>query len=53
MNIFLYIFTYFFYRILNKRQQRKWDAMSPKEQQEYLDTTTDVGNKRLNFRFVY
>lgn len=23
------------------------------EQQEYLDTTTDKGNQRLNFRFSY
>ncbi|KAI0347971.1 MFS general substrate transporter [Trametopsis cervina] len=53
MNLFLYVFIYFFYRALNAKRAKKWDAMSPKEQQEYLDTTTDVGNKRLNFRFVY
>ncbi|KAI0684763.1 major facilitator superfamily domain-containing protein [Cytidiella melzeri] len=53
MNICLYIFTYFFYRTLNFRRAKKWEALSPKEQQEYLDTTADKGNKRLNFRFVY
>ncbi|KAI0803189.1 major facilitator superfamily domain-containing protein [Irpex lacteus] len=53
MNICLYIFTYFFYRTINARRTKKWDAMSPEEQQEYLDKTTDIGNKRLNFRFVY
>ncbi|KAI0095223.1 major facilitator superfamily domain-containing protein [Irpex rosettiformis] len=53
LNICLYIFTYFFYRTINTRRAKKWDTMSPKEQQEYLDTTTDNGNKRLNFRFVY
>ena len=70
MNIVLYLFTYLFYRGLNARRARKWNAMSHKvrvsltmsltlltslvqEQQEYLDTTTDKGNQKLNFRFTY
>ncbi|EKM48229.1 uncharacterized protein PHACADRAFT_109252, partial [Phanerochaete carnosa HHB-10118-sp] len=53
MNIVLYIFTYFFYRTLNKRRERVWNSWTPKEQQDYLDTTEDQGNKRMNFRFVY
>ncbi|KAI0937175.1 hypothetical protein AcV5_005134 [Taiwanofungus camphoratus] len=53
MNIVLYVLTYFFYRLINKRRDAKWSAMTPKEQQEYLDTTTDQGNQKLNFRFVY
>ncbi|KAI0074256.1 MFS general substrate transporter [Panus rudis PR-1116 ss-1] len=53
LNIVLYAFTYIFYRTINKRRDRIWNAMTPKERQEYLDTTTDVGNQRLNFRFSY
>ncbi|GJE86200.1 MFS general substrate transporter [Phanerochaete sordida] len=53
MNIVLYVFTYFFYRTLNKRRERIWNSWTPKEQQDYLDTTEDQGNKKMNFRFVY
>jgi len=53
MNIALYFLTWLFYRTINKRRERKWDSMTPDEQQDYLDKTTDKGNQRLNFRFVY
>ncbi|KAF9486410.1 MFS general substrate transporter [Pholiota conissans] len=53
MNISLYIGTYFFYRTLNARREKIWTSMSSKEQQEYLETTADDGNKRLDFRFAY
>ncbi|KAI0699337.1 MFS general substrate transporter [Cerioporus squamosus] len=53
MNIFLYLFTYLFYTGLNKRRERIWNAWTAKEQQEYLDTTKDEGNAKMNFRFVY
>ncbi|KAF8203870.1 major facilitator superfamily domain-containing protein [Pholiota molesta] len=53
MNICLYIGTYFFYRTLNARREKIWKAMSLKEQKEYLETTKDDGNKRLDFRFAY
>ncbi|KAI0073949.1 MFS general substrate transporter [Panus rudis PR-1116 ss-1] len=53
MNIVLYGLTFLFYRTINKRRERKWNAMTPEERQHYLDTTTDVGNQRLNFRFSY
>ncbi|KAA1467780.1 MFS general substrate transporter [Dentipellis sp. KUC8613] len=53
MNLALYAFTFFFYRILNKRREKKWDSMTEKEQTEYLQTTKDVGNQRLDFRFAY
>ncbi|KAF5355755.1 hypothetical protein D9756_003708 [Leucocoprinus leucothites] len=53
MNICLYIFAYSFYRTLNARRERKWNSMSVQEQQDYINNTKDIGNKRLDFRFVY
>ncbi|KAF7436345.1 hypothetical protein PC9H_003178 [Pleurotus ostreatus] len=53
MNIVLYICTFFFYREINKRRDRRWEAMDEKQRQEYLETTKDEGNKRLDFRFAY
>jgi hypothetical protein len=48
----LYPLTYFFYRTINKRRDTTWDSMSSKEKSEYLSTTTDEGNRRLDFRFA-
>ncbi|KAJ3857261.1 major facilitator superfamily domain-containing protein [Lentinula lateritia] len=53
MNIVLYIGTYFFYKSINKRRDRIWNAWSKEQQQEYLETTRDEGNQRLDFRFAY
>lgn len=53
MNIILYMFTFFFYRSINKQRDRKWSKMSLMEQEEYLRTTHDQGNAKLNFRFLY
>ncbi|TCD62435.1 hypothetical protein EIP91_006897 [Steccherinum ochraceum] len=53
MNIAMYAGTWLFYRTINARRAKVWDAWSPKERQEYLDTTKDEGNEKLNFRFVY
>jgi len=48
----LYPLTYLFYRNTNTSRDKKWDAMDPKEKSEYLRTTKDEGNKRLDFRFA-
>ncbi|TCD62157.1 hypothetical protein EIP91_007285 [Steccherinum ochraceum] len=53
MNIVLYLFTYVFYRSINAKRAKIWDAWTPEQRQEYLDTTKDKGNERLNFRYVY
>ncbi|KZT08560.1 MFS general substrate transporter [Laetiporus sulphureus 93-53] len=53
MNICLYIFTFFFYRTINRRRDRIWYSMTPSEQEHYLKTTEDEGNAKLTFRFAY
>ncbi|KAF9444379.1 allantoate permease [Macrolepiota fuliginosa MF-IS2] len=37
----------------NKQRDRIWNAMSDDEKAKYLETTKDVGNRRLDFRFAY
>jgi hypothetical protein len=52
-NIGLYILTKIYYVWRNKTRDTKWNAMSEEERIEYLATTTDEGNKRLDFRFAH
>ncbi|KAF6757659.1 allantoate permease [Ephemerocybe angulata] len=37
----------------NKRRANIWDAMTSEEKATYLETTTDKGNRRLDFRFAH
>ena len=50
--ILLYPGTWYFYRRINKRREIKWNSMSAEERNDYLSTTTDKGNGRLDFRFA-
>lgn len=52
-NIVIMVATKFFYVWTNKKRAAKWDAMSKDEKEHYLTTTTDRGNKRLDFRFAH
>jgi len=52
-NFVAYGLTWLFYRETNRRRQNKWDNMTEKEQQSYIEATTDKGNQRLDFRFAY
>ncbi|ODQ67693.1 MFS general substrate transporter [Nadsonia fulvescens var. elongata DSM 6958] len=47
------IFTKFYYLWRNKTKEAKWNSMNEQERYEYLATTTDKGNKSLDFRFVH
>ena len=42
-----------YYTQRNKQRDAKWQALSEDERIEYLATTTDEGNKRLDFRFAH
>ncbi|KAJ4424230.1 hypothetical protein N0V82_001096 [Gnomoniopsis sp. IMI 355080] len=43
----------YYYIWRNKRRDTIWNAMSAAERDEYLRTTKDHGNKRLDFRFAH
>lgn len=49
MQLIQYPGTFFYYRWRNSTKAKKWDAMTPEQQHEYRQTTTDTGNKRLVF----
>jgi hypothetical protein len=53
LNIFLYLGTKAYYVKRNAYRDRKWGAMSEDEKMKYLATTSDEGNKRLEFRFAH
>lgn len=51
--IFLYIAVHFYYKWVNSRRDAIWNAWTPAERDNYMKTTKDEGNKRLDFRFDY
>ncbi|KAK1765846.1 MFS general substrate transporter [Phialemonium atrogriseum] len=53
MNIVLYFLVKGYYVRRNKKRDEKWTSMSEDERMEYLATTEDKGNKRLDFRFQH
>ncbi|KAK7752682.1 hypothetical protein SLS62_005451 [Diatrype stigma] len=52
-NFVLSVMIKCFYIYKNKTRERVWDAMSPEEKTDYIATTKDEGNKRLDFRFAH
>jgi hypothetical protein len=53
LNIFIYLFAKAYYTWRNKQRDRQWNALSVDEKINYLETTTDEGSKRLDFRFAH
>jgi hypothetical protein len=51
MNLVLYCLVKVYYVMRNKQRDRKWDSMTAEDRLHYLATTSDQGNKRLDFRF--
>lgn len=52
-NICLFYFVKVFYIWRNKVRDRKWNALTAEEQEQYVLTTKDEGMKRLDFRFAH
>ncbi|OJJ04056.1 hypothetical protein ASPVEDRAFT_891342 [Aspergillus versicolor CBS 583.65] len=53
LNVVLYLFAKWYYINRNKQREKIWGSMTSEEKEEYLNTTTDQGNKRLDFRFAH
>ncbi|KAF4563801.1 MFS transporter superfamily protein [Pleurotus pulmonarius] len=51
--VILYPGTKAYYIWRNRQRARIWDAMTSEEKVTYLQTTKDVGNRRLDFRFAH
>jgi len=49
----LFIATIYYYKTKNAKREAIWSKMSKEERKQYLATTKDEGNKRLDFRFIY
>ncbi|KAF2689709.1 phthalate transporter [Lentithecium fluviatile CBS 122367] len=52
-NFFLFVGAKIYYKRVNAKRDQIWDAMGKDERERYLETTTDKGNKRLDFRFAH
>ncbi|KAF2224753.1 major facilitator superfamily domain-containing protein [Elsinoe ampelina] len=52
-NILLFTGTKLFYVSVNRKREKIWGSMSKIERENYLATTKDKGNKRLDFRFAH
>lgn len=47
------ILSRFYYIYRNNQKEKKWNALTIEEQEDYVKNTDDQANKRLDFRFVY
>ncbi|KAM0326979.1 hypothetical protein ACHAQA_006100 [Verticillium albo-atrum] len=52
-NIVIYLIAKGYYIWRNKTRDREWDVMTREERANYLETTTDSGSKRKDFRFAH
>ncbi|PYH99665.1 MFS general substrate transporter [Aspergillus ellipticus CBS 707.79] len=52
-NIVLYLATKGYYMLRNHQRDRKWNAMTEDQRVDYIATTQDEGNQRMDFRFAH
>jgi hypothetical protein len=52
-NVVIYILVGQYYRWVNSRRDKTWNAFTEEQKKEYVDNTKVEGNKRLDFRFAY
>lgn len=53
MNLVLYALAKLYYVWKNNKREKIWSNWTAEEQLNYLETTTDKGNKRIDFRFAH
>ncbi|RAK72439.1 putative MFS transporter [Aspergillus fijiensis CBS 313.89] len=53
VNIILYIATKAYYMLRNHERDRRWNLMTEEQKLDYVATTKDDGNKRMDFRFAH
>lgn len=53
MNLALYALAKVYYVWKNKSRDKIWTSWTPEQRKDYLETTSDKGNKRLDFRFAH
>ncbi|TIC55804.1 MFS general substrate transporter [Wallemia mellicola] len=53
VNILLFPATKLYYHLRNRYKEKKWSELTVDERIEYIRTTKDKANKRLDFRFVH
>ncbi|QKX63790.1 uncharacterized protein TRUGW13939_10961 [Talaromyces rugulosus] len=49
--IVVYVLSKAYYVARNQWKKKQWDSMNSQEKATYLETTNDLGNKRLDFLF--
>lgn len=52
-NLLVYAGARYFYKWLNAKRDKEWNAMSEEEQIVYLQGAKDGASKRKDFRFAY
>jgi predicted MFS family arabinose efflux permease len=53
LNLVLYVIAKGYYLWKNKKRARVWNNWTEEERKEYLATTKDRGNKRVDFQFAH
>jgi hypothetical protein len=53
LNLVLYAIAKAYYVLKNKKRARIWNNWTEEERKEYLATTKDRGNKRVDFQFAH